>query len=148
MSYLLTWVLRIHYPATAMMAYSMANSKHKHGECRGREQSRIGILIRLIKNGRISFPFISPTCLDEPTTCCHVTINYKLPFQDCYSGLNNHQDNMSVTFKPLSRYFFNTKKHAWPTKKLWRSRDYLAFTLRSAITECIHKSMAIDRKAA
>ena len=27
-------------------------------------------------------------------------------------------------------------------------RDYLAFTLRSAITECIHKTMAIDRKAA
>ena len=25
-------------------------------------------------------------------------------------------------------------------------RDYLAFTLRSAITECIHKTMAIDRK--
>ena len=26
--------------------------------------------------------------------------------------------------------------------------DYLAFTLRSAITECIHKTMAIDHKAA
>ena len=61
MSYLLTWGSHIHSPTTAMMAYSMANSKHKHGECRGREQSRIGILIRLIKNSCIVFPFISPT---------------------------------------------------------------------------------------
>ena len=61
MSYLLTWGSRIYSPATARMAYSMANTKHKHGECMGREQSRIGILIRLFKNGRIFFPFISPT---------------------------------------------------------------------------------------
>ena len=53
MSFLVTWGWRIHSPATAMMAYSMANSKHKHGECRGREHSRIGILIRLIKNSCI-----------------------------------------------------------------------------------------------
>ena len=32
MSYLLTWNSRIHSRATAMMAYSMANSKHKHEE--------------------------------------------------------------------------------------------------------------------
>ena len=62
MSYLLTWGSHTHSPATAMMAYSMAYSKHKHGECRRREQCRIGILIRLIKNSRISIPFISPTC--------------------------------------------------------------------------------------
>ena len=62
MSYLLTFGSRTHSPATAKMAYSMANSKHKLGDCREREHSRIGILIRRIKNGRIFFPFISPTC--------------------------------------------------------------------------------------
>ena len=40
-----------------MMAYSMANSKHKHGVCRGREQSRIGILIRL-RMAVFHFPYI------------------------------------------------------------------------------------------
>ena len=47
-------------------------------------------------------------------------------------------------------YWFESigQTQSWPTKKLWRSRDYLAFTLQSAITECIHKTMAIDRKAA
>ena len=61
MSYLLTWGLCIRSPATALMDYSMAYSKHKHGECRGMEQRRIGILIRLINNGRMFFPSISPT---------------------------------------------------------------------------------------
>ena len=38
-------------------------SQHTYmpGECMGREQSRIGIIIRLFKNGRVSFPIISPT---------------------------------------------------------------------------------------
>ena len=31
-------------------------------------------------------------------------------------------------------------------QKTMAIRDYLAFTLRSASTECIHKTMAIDRK--
>ena len=48
MSYLLTWGLRKHSPATTMMVYSMAYSKHVPGECMGLEQSRIGIIIRLI----------------------------------------------------------------------------------------------------
>ena len=48
-----------------MMTYSMANSKHKHGECMGREQSRIGIIIWLFKNGRILFPIVSPTELGQ-----------------------------------------------------------------------------------
>ena len=49
MSYSLTLNSCTHSPATVMMPYSMADSKHKHGECRGREQGRIGILIRPIR---------------------------------------------------------------------------------------------------
>ena len=59
----MTWASRIHSPSIFAVLYSMGPSIHMPGECRGREQSRIGIIIRLIKNGRISFPFISPTCL-------------------------------------------------------------------------------------
>ena len=71
MSYLLTQGSRIHSPVTVMIAYSMANSKHKHVECRVRAQSRISILIQLIKTGRISFPFI-PNLMMEiyPLSSC------------------------------------------------------------------------------
>ena len=43
----------------------MAYGKGMHGECERRKQSRIGIIIRLIKNSRISFSVISPTCIKE-----------------------------------------------------------------------------------
>ena len=62
MSQLMTWALRIHSPSILAVLYSIGPSIHMPGECMGREQSRIGIIIRLIKNGRISFPFISPAC--------------------------------------------------------------------------------------
>ena len=61
MSYLMTWNLRIHSPATAMMALSMANSRRMHGECMGWEQSRIGILIQSIQWSHILFLFNSRT---------------------------------------------------------------------------------------
>ena len=48
----------------------MGLSIHMPGECMGREQSRIGILIRLFENGRISFPVISPTFLRGPGPSC------------------------------------------------------------------------------
>ena len=58
----MTWASRIHRsPGTAVLIYPMAYNKHTPGECTQRQQSRIGILIRLFKNGRISFPVISPT---------------------------------------------------------------------------------------
>ena len=58
MFYSLTWGSCTHSPATVMIPYSMANSKHKHGECREREQSHTGILIRPF---RILFHFIYRT---------------------------------------------------------------------------------------
>ena len=69
----MTWASHTHSPAAAMIAYSMANSKHKHGECMGREQSRIGIIIRLFKNGRISFPSFpqSAYCGGNPFSPSH-----------------------------------------------------------------------------
>ena len=61
MSYFMTRESRTHSPSIISVLYSMGPSIHMPGECMGREQSRIGIIIRLIKNSRISFPFISPT---------------------------------------------------------------------------------------
>ena len=75
MSYLLTLGSHIHSPAIAVIAYSMAHSKHEHEECRVREQSRIGILIRLIKNDRISFPFISTTWSCNSLFLCIILMN-------------------------------------------------------------------------
>ena len=56
MSYLLTWGSRSHSPVTTVMAHSMAYRKHMPGECMGREQSRIGIIIRLINSSVFHFP--------------------------------------------------------------------------------------------
>ena len=63
MSYLFTWNLRTHSPSIIAVLYSLGPSIHMPGECMGREQSRIRIIIPLIRNGRISCSFISPTCL-------------------------------------------------------------------------------------
>ena len=57
----MTQASSIHSPTRIPMLNSIANSKHKHGECRGREQNRIGFLIQLIQWSCISFVFISPT---------------------------------------------------------------------------------------
>ena len=62
MSYALTLNVRTHSPSIIAVLYSLGPSIHIPEECMGREQSRIGIIIWLIKNGRISFPFITPTC--------------------------------------------------------------------------------------
>ena len=48
MSYLITWSLCIHFPSKTVMLYTMSLSIHMHGECEGRKQSHIGIIIRLI----------------------------------------------------------------------------------------------------
>ena len=65
MSYLLTWNLCTHSPSISTVLYSLGPSIHMPGECMGREQSRIGILIRLITNVRISFLF--PSAVDTNT---------------------------------------------------------------------------------
>ena len=44
----MTWNSCIHSPSINTMLYSMGPSIHMPGECMGRTQSRIGILIRLI----------------------------------------------------------------------------------------------------
>ena len=61
----MTWASRTHSPSIISVLYSMGPSIHMPGECMRREQSRSGIIIRLFKNGRISFPVISPTCLER-----------------------------------------------------------------------------------
>ena len=61
MSLFMTQASSIHSPSRIPERNSIANSKHKHGECRRREQNRIGILIQLIQWSCISFVFISPT---------------------------------------------------------------------------------------
>ena len=59
----MTWASHTHSPSIISVLYSMGPGIHMPGECMRREQSRSGIIIRLFKNGRISFPVISPTCL-------------------------------------------------------------------------------------
>ena len=63
MSYLMTWALRIPSPSIIAVPYSLGLSIHMPGECMGREQSHIGIIIRPNKKGRISIPFVFPTCV-------------------------------------------------------------------------------------
>ena len=58
----MTQASHIHSHSIITVLNLMGHSIHMPGECMGREQSCIGILIRLFKNGRISFPIISPTC--------------------------------------------------------------------------------------
>ena len=59
----MTQVSRTHSHSIISVPYSMDHSIHMPGECMGRELSRICTTIRLFKNGRISFPVISPTCI-------------------------------------------------------------------------------------
>ena len=63
MSQLMTQASRIHSHSIITVLYSLGPSIHMLGECIGREQSRIGIIIRRIRKSRISFVFISPTWL-------------------------------------------------------------------------------------
>ena len=56
----------IHSASIITVLNLMGLNIHMPGECMGREQSRIGILIRLFKNGGISFPVISQTFLRGP----------------------------------------------------------------------------------
>ena len=42
------WVLRTHSPSIISVFHSLGPSKHMPGECIGREQSHIGIIIWLI----------------------------------------------------------------------------------------------------
>ena len=66
MPYLKTWNLCMHSPSIITMLYSMGLSIHMHGECIGREQSRMSILIQLIQWSHILFVFTSPTCICFP----------------------------------------------------------------------------------
>ena len=59
----MTQTSRIHSPSIIVMLYSMGLIINIPGECMGRKQSRIGILIRLIIKSRVSFLLISRTCL-------------------------------------------------------------------------------------
>ena len=52
----------IHPPSKITVLNLMGPSIHVPVEFMGREQSCIGILIRLFQNRHISFPVISPTC--------------------------------------------------------------------------------------
>ena len=61
----MTQASRIHSPGIITVLNLMGLSIHMPGECMTREQRRIGIIIRLFKNGRISCPVISLTCLCE-----------------------------------------------------------------------------------
>ena len=57
----MTQASRIHFQSMIAMLPSMGLSIHMHGECEWREQSRIGIIIRLIQWSHILFVVISPT---------------------------------------------------------------------------------------
>ena len=58
MSYLLTWNS---HTSIIVVLYSLGPSIHVPGDYMGMEQSRIGILIRLSKNGLFHFPsFLEP----------------------------------------------------------------------------------------
>ena len=59
MSYLMTWNSRIRSPSIVTLPYLMGLSIHMYGECMRREQSRIGIIIRLIQWSRTLFVLIS-----------------------------------------------------------------------------------------
>ena len=65
MSSILTLASRTHSPTPSIIAvlYLKGPSIHMPGECTGREESRISILIRLIRKSHISFLFISRTWL-------------------------------------------------------------------------------------
>ena len=67
----------------------------------GIEQSRIGIIIRLINNGHISFPFISPTWWPQRTSFCLVTL---------FSSLATNLGWLE-------------KKFGWIEKKCWVGRE-------------------------
>ena len=53
MSWLMTGASRIHSPSIIPMLYSMGFSIYMLGECMGKEQSSIGILIRLVIKSRV-----------------------------------------------------------------------------------------------
>ena len=55
----------MHSPSIVAVLYSLGLSIHMSRECVGREQSRIGIIIRPMKRSRISIPFISPTYIRD-----------------------------------------------------------------------------------
>ena len=57
----MTLASHIHSSSIIAMLYSMGPSIHMPGECMGREQSHIGIIIRLIIKSCVSVPFIPPT---------------------------------------------------------------------------------------
>ena len=73
MSYLITWNPCIHSPSIITMLFLMGLSIHILGECRGREQSRIGILIRPIHCSSILFFFVSQTFWTVATTATGLT---------------------------------------------------------------------------
>ena len=52
-----------HPPSTIAVLYSLGPYVHKPGECMGREEKRIGIIIRFIQWSCILLVFITPTCV-------------------------------------------------------------------------------------
>ena len=61
----MTWALLTHSHSIILVLHLMGHSIHLPGECMGREQSRIGNIIRLFKNGCVSFP-VSPSVANPP----------------------------------------------------------------------------------
>ena len=76
MSFLLTWNSHTHSPSIITVLYSLGPSIHMPGERMGREQGRIGILIRLIKNSRISFSLRFPKLLTGLVTINPIFVTF------------------------------------------------------------------------
>ena len=69
-----TYSPNIHSPTIPATLHSMGLGKHRPGECTGRKQSRIGILIRLIQLSRIQIVFISPGGATSNPVCPDVCV--------------------------------------------------------------------------
>ena len=67
----------------------MVDSKGMHGECERKKQSHIGIILRLIINSHILFPFNSPAWF-----CQHNEFNIEI-------GVNLGKTLLSVILKVL-----------------------------------------------
>ena len=72
MSYLITCNPCIHSPSIITLLYSMDLSVDMLRKCMGREESRIGILIRLIQWSCILFLFIFQTCSLYMSEVCNM----------------------------------------------------------------------------
>ena len=71
----MTQVSRIHSPGIITVLNLMGLSIHMPGECMRREQSCIGILLRLFNNGRIHFPSFPQPVEHAVLTPCPLNTN-------------------------------------------------------------------------